>query len=57
MRLNKNSNAMRCLGIVSATSALMLAAVPSFAVTLFVTSERDNTVTVLDAGHDGRSRR
>jgi PQQ-dependent catabolism-associated beta-propeller protein len=47
MRLNKYPSVAR--GIVIASEALILAATPCFAATLFVTSERDNTVTVLDS--------
>jgi PQQ-dependent catabolism-associated beta-propeller protein len=48
MRLNKHTSPKR-LTTFSAGVALCLAAVPAFGATLFVTSERDNTVTVLDS--------
>jgi PQQ-dependent catabolism-associated beta-propeller protein len=47
MRLNKYWRVAHNFAIAS--GALMLAATPCFAATLFVTSERDNTVTVLDS--------
>jgi YVTN family beta-propeller protein len=47
MRLNKYASSARAMAIAS--GVLMLAATPCFAATLFVTSERDNTVTVLDS--------
>jgi PQQ-dependent catabolism-associated beta-propeller protein len=47
MRLNKYARLAHNFAIAS--GALVLAATPCFAATLFVTSERDNTVTVLDS--------
>ena len=47
MRVNKYARLAHSFAIAS--GALMLAASPCFAATLFVTSERDNTVTVLDS--------